>query len=129
MARLRFGVYVHQDGPKIGRGKIALLLAVKDHGSISAAARSMGMAYRHAWQLIDELNHSFDEPVVVSSAGGARGGGARLTAWGEELIARFDEMERAVAESLDEHLTALDARCAETPPIRPGRPRRRPESH
>jgi molybdate transport system regulatory protein len=115
MARIRLGVYVDDDGPKIGRGKIQLLKAIRDEGSISAAARSMGMAYRHAWSMLDELNQCFDERVIVSSMGGRRGGGARLTPWGAELIERFEAMEKAATESVDAQLSALEAHVKAEP--------------
>lgn len=116
MAQLRLGVYIHQDGPKLGRGKVQLLEAIRDQGSISAAARSMGMAYRHAWVLLDELNRCFAEPVIEASTGGPRGGGARLTPWGEELIERFDALDRAVRHAASEHLDALEQRIARARP-------------
>jgi molybdate transport system regulatory protein len=120
-------VYLQDDGPKIGRGKIQLLKAVRDHGSIAAAARSMGMAYRHAWLLLDELNRSFLEPVITSKTGGQSGGGAVLTDWGIALVDRFEEMERIAMASVAEHLEALDAQVA-TPDARhprsTGKPRR-----
>ena len=109
MARIRLGVYLEENGPKLGRGKIELLKAVRDRGSISAAARSMGMAYRHAWCLLDELNRSFSEPVITSKMGGPRGGGARITAWGEELAERFDAMNQIATDSLEPHLRAREA--------------------
>jgi molybdate transport system regulatory protein len=112
LVRVRLGVYLREDGPKIGRGKIQLLREIRDRGSISAAARSMGMAYRHAWSMLDELNRCFAEPVIVSTMGGHRGGGATLTAWGEELIERFDEMERLASETVAEHLDALESHLA-----------------
>ncbi len=109
MARIRLGVYLAEKGPKLGRGKIELLKAVRDQGSISGAARSMGMAYRHAWCLLDELNRSFAEPVITSKPGGPRGGGARITAWGEELVVRFEAMNRIATESVEPHLRALES--------------------
>ncbi len=112
MSRIRLGVYLDEQGPKLGRGKIRLLEAVRAHGSISAGARAMGMAYRHAWVLIDELNRTFAEPVVLSTMGGRRGGGAQLTVWGEELVERFAEMDRIASASVESHLQALDAHLA-----------------
>ena len=112
MARIRFGIYLGDDGPKLGHGKVALLKAIQEHGSISAAARSMRMSYRHAWMMVDELNAAFEEPVIESSVGGAQRGGASLTDWGEELIARFEAMEQAATVSLDGHLAAVDAHLA-----------------
>jgi molybdate transport system regulatory protein len=126
LARIRFGIYLGDDGPKLGHGKVALLKAIREHGSISAAARSMRMSYRHAWLMLDELNAAFEEPVIESSVGGAQRGGASLTDWGEELIARFEEMEQAATASLDGHLDLLDARLAgDDPPGSNAPPRRR----
>jgi molybdate transport system regulatory protein len=68
----------------IGPGKIALLEAVPIHGSISAAARSLGMSYQCAWRLLDELNQSLKSPATVSEQGGQRGGGCTLTAVSEQ---------------------------------------------
>jgi molybdate transport system regulatory protein len=112
MARIRLGIYLEDDGPKLGRGKVCLLRAIREQGSISAAARSMGMAYRHAWIMVDELNRCFAEPVVVSTIGGSKGGGAALTAWGDELIERFEEMERVVIRSMRGQLRSLERRLA-----------------
>lgn len=129
MARIRLGVYVDDDGPKIGRGKIQLLKAIRDEGSISAAARSMHMAYRHAWSMLDELNQCFDEPVIVSTMGGRRGGGAKLTPWGAELIERFEAMERAANASVAADLDALKTRVKAEHPSSEARrrdPSRRP---
>ena len=105
MARIKLGVYLSEKEHKLGPGKVRLLEAIGDCGSISAAARSMGMAYRHAWELVDELNRCFATPVVTMSVGGRDGGGAKLTPWGQELIDRFHRMEeatrRAIAGELD----------------------------
>src|SRR5262245_47352769 len=73
----------------VGPGKIELLKAVRDTGSISAAARHMGMSYKRAWYLLDTLNKGFHQPVFEASPGGRGGGGARLTALGETLIASY----------------------------------------
>lgn len=79
-------------GPKgtfLGYGRVVLLERIRDHGSISAAARSMKMSYRHAWKLVDSMNHESNSPVVVSSTGGRGGGGAELTSTGKEAIEIF----------------------------------------
>jgi molybdate transport system regulatory protein len=110
LARIRIGIDIQKDGPKLGHGKVHLLKAIRDYGSISAAARSMEMSYRHAWVLLDELNRCFAEPVIRSTMGGSNGGGAKLTAWGEELIVHFEEMERIASQSIDAHLEQLEAR-------------------
>ncbi len=100
---------VLEDGAFLGPGKIDLLEAVGRQGSISAAARSMGMAYRHAWELVDAMNRSFREPVVETSSGGSSGGGASLTAWGEELLRRYREVEARALGATQKELDALEA--------------------
>ena len=112
MARVRLRIYLGEDERKLGPGKIQLLEAIREHGSISAAARSMGMAYRHAWELVDDLNCCFQSPVVAASTGGRAGGGAEITPFGEELIRRFHAMERATRRAIGRDLDALDAKLA-----------------
>ncbi len=112
MARVRLRIYLGEDERKLGPGKIQLLEAIREHGSISAAARSMGMAYRHAWELVDDLNRCFQSPVVAASTGGRAGGGAEITPLGEELIRRFHAMERATRRAIGRDLDALDAKLA-----------------
>jgi molybdate transport system regulatory protein len=70
----------------VGPGKIALLEQIELCGSLSQAARNLNMSYRRAWQLLESLNSSFVEPLVLTSTGGRKGGGARLTLLGERLI-------------------------------------------
>lgn len=91
----------------LGPGKISLLEAVGKEGSISAAARSLDMSYRRAWLLVDALNSLFREPVVISATGGKQGGGATLTAFGEELIKRYRHMEEAAAKAVSKDITML----------------------
>lgn len=79
--------------PLIGPGKMQLLEAIDRHGSISAAARSMGMAYPNAWKLVDSLNHHFREPLVIRVMGGKRGGGASLTPTGRAVVEIFRSVE------------------------------------
>ncbi|WP_077037074.1 winged helix-turn-helix domain-containing protein [Pelomonas sp. KK5] len=77
----------------IGPGKIALLEALAEQGSITAAAKSLDMSYRRAWLLIDELNRSLVEPAVASATGGQRGGGSELTPAGRRLIELYRGIE------------------------------------
>jgi len=81
-------------GCSVGPGKVALLEAIQRSGSLSEAARQLGMSYRRAWLLLDELNRSFTEPVVTTAVGGANGGGAVLTPSGLRLIEAFRVVER-----------------------------------
>jgi molybdate transport system regulatory protein len=100
--------------PAMGPGKAALIAHIDATGSISAAAREMGMSYRRAWQLVEAINKSFSEPVIVTATGGKRGGGASVTAFGRALVAQFRAMElkasSAIAEDLEQFTTHLRAR-------------------
>lgn len=97
---------------RLGRGKIELMEHIATTGSISAAGRAMDMSYRRAWLLVDALNHMFTEPVIESQRGGKQGGGAGLTPFGEELLARFRGMESRMRETLQADLDWLDANRA-----------------
>ena len=80
----------------VGPGKIALLERMRDTGSLSQAARELEMSYRRAWQLLDSLNQSFGEPVILTSVGGKGGGGTTITPLGISLIDAYRELERDV---------------------------------
>jgi molybdate transport system regulatory protein len=96
----------------VGPGKIRLLELLKETGSIAAAGRAMNMSYRRAWLLIAALNRSFREPVVATKLGGNGGGGAALTAFGEELVTSYRDMEKIAHAALRLHLSALDRALA-----------------
>jgi len=95
------------DNVHVGPGKIALLEAIKSSGSISDAARSLGMSYRRAWMLINSLKQGFSEAVTISAAGGAGGGGARLTTFGASLIKQYRTLEREVGRLGAQRLTDI----------------------
>jgi len=81
------------DAIALGPGKIALLEALDTCGSITAAARELGMSYRRAWLLVEELNTHMREPAVETAQGGARGGGSRLTPAGREVLRLYRAIE------------------------------------
>jgi molybdate transport system regulatory protein len=81
-------------GCSVGPGKVSLLEAIEREGSLSVAAKSIGMSYRRAWDLLSDLNHSFEEPVVATAVGGTQGGGARVTKFGHALMKAFRAVER-----------------------------------
>ncbi len=92
----------------LGPGKIRLLEAVRNCGSISQAGRSLDMSYRRAWLLIDDMNRCFREPVVAAQPGGAQGGGAALTAFGEELIQKYRAIETQAMAAAKQQLRDLE---------------------
>lgn len=102
-------------GARIGPGKAELLESVRASGSISAAARAMGMDYKRAWLLMDSLNRAFATPAVERVTGGPGGGGAVLTPFGEELLARYRRIEAAAARMAEADLEALEHQAAPDP--------------
>jgi molybdate transport system regulatory protein len=87
-------------GRALGPGKIRLLEAIASTGSISQAGRQLGMSYRRAWLLVDDMNGCFRDPVITAQPGGAHGGGATLTAFGQSLVDSYRAIEA------DAHVTA-----------------------
>ena len=76
-------------GTFLGYGRVVLLERISEFGSISKAAKSMGMSYRHAWELVDSINRQARRPLVETSVGGKKGGGAKLTEAGKEAVEGF----------------------------------------
>ena len=92
----------------LGPGKIRLLEAIGKTGSISRAGRALGMSYRRAWLLVDDMNRCFRAPVVATQPGGAQGGGAALTPFGLELIEMYRTVEAQATAAAKPHLQALE---------------------
>ena len=117
MARYR-GLTLRVQGrgaPAMGPGKAELIERIAQTGSISAAARAMGMSYRRAWLLVDEINHIFKEPLVETQMGGSGGGGARLTKLGRDVVGRYRAIEGAAATASAADLRALKASLPSRP--------------
>jgi molybdate transport system regulatory protein len=91
----------------MGPGKADLLRAIEQTGSISAAARALGMSYRRAWLLVDTMNQCFKTPVVETLTGGQRGGGARVTEFGQDVLNRYRAMDAKAAASVRRDLAAF----------------------
>ena len=85
----------------MGPGKAELLEAITQEGSISAAGRALGMSYRRAWLLVDTMNRCFREKLVATTPGGAKTGGARLTAAGLAVLEDYRAVQAAVAKAAE----------------------------
>jgi molybdate transport system regulatory protein len=109
--RVDFGAFGY-----LGPGKIALMELISKHGSISAAGKEMGMSYRRAWLLVDEINRIFREPLVETQMGGSGGGGARLTRLGRDVVGRYRAIEGAAATASAADMRALKAALPARPP-------------
>lgn len=104
----------------IGPGKADLLDAIVATGSISAAGRRLGLSYRRAWLMADTMNRCWREPLVATTQGGARGGGARLTALGETVLRRYRDLEIELAAAATRRAAELTADLLAQP--RPAHP-------
>ncbi len=94
-------------GRAMGPGKASLLEAIQAAGSISGAARELGMSYRRAWELADAMNQDFKEPLVATSRGGAVRGGATVTPLGLTVLGQFRAMEAVALQAAASHLKAM----------------------
>jgi molybdate transport system regulatory protein len=92
---------------KFGPGKARLLELIAEHGSITAAGRAMGMSYRRAWMLVDDLNSMFTGKLVDAKPGGSGGGGAHLTDLGRDVLSAYRRLEAHAASAPD--LAAIQA--------------------
>lgn len=99
----------------IGPGKIRLLEEIERTGSIAKAGRALGMSYRRAWLLIDDMNHCFRHAVVSARPGGSQGGGAALTDFGAGLVRDYRAIETAATDAAESRLRGLKGA------LRPGR--------
>ena len=86
--RILFG-----EATALGPGKVELIEAIEQAGSISGAAKNMGMSYRRAWNLADSINHDFKEAIIETNSGGKGGGGATISPIGREILTRYREIE------------------------------------
>lgn len=107
-SKVQFRLRVYRDDTiAIGPGKVALLEAVAETGSISAAARQLGMSYRRAWLLIDETNRALASPAVNTAAGGVHGGGTALTEVGIALVTHYRAAENTARLATAADIAAL----------------------
>lgn len=107
--KISFRVDVAEDG-RIGPGKAALMTAISDTGSISAAARTLGMSYPRALKLVDELNALSDAPLILKQHGGASRGGAELSDTGVRVLECYTKMHQqadTATQALQSELIAL----------------------
>ncbi|GGD11527.1 winged helix-turn-helix domain-containing protein [Hyunsoonleella pacifica] len=97
-----------EDNVLLGEGRVHLLKAIDDTGSLSKAAKSLNISYKKAWQMLDAVNKSAKKPVTINSIGGKGGGGAELTEYGKSLVNAFDEINKNCWAFLDKELARIE---------------------
>jgi molybdate transport system regulatory protein len=106
VVRFRIDFAAHSS---VGPGKIRLLEAIRDAGSLSQGARNIGISYRRAWLLVDSLNQSFRKRVTLANTGGRDGGGMLVTDFGGALIKSYRKLERDFASLAERRLHSIIA--------------------
>jgi len=96
-----------EDNVFLGEGRIQLLKAIDDTGSLSKAAKSLHISYKKSWHLLNSVNQSAKQPVTINTIGGKGGGGAQLTEYGKLLIKTFDEINKNCWDFLDTQLEQM----------------------
>lgn len=107
MAELKLRILF--DDAMLGPGKAELLARIGETGSISAAGRAMGMSYKRAWSLVEEMNAAYVAPLVQSSRGGTGGGGAALTETGAAVLRLYQAVLDKALSAADSELSALES--------------------
>ncbi len=106
---------VFGDRAMLGPGKAALLELIRDTGSIAAAGRAMEMSYKRAWSLVEEMNAAYREPLVDSTRGGQKGGGAQLTGTGRAVLAHYRALEALAVKAGAVEIAALQELLRDIP--------------
>ena len=99
----------------IGPGKADILTGIRETGSISATGRLMGMSYKRIWQLVNQMNHEYCQPLVSTSTGGAHGGGATLTPTGEKVLKAYEKIIESAYKAISKEIGALRELTVSTP--------------
>ncbi len=92
----------------LGEGRVLLLKAIDETGSLSKAAKKLKISYKKAWTLIDAVNKSSKKPVTTASIGGKGGGGAKLTHYGKKLVSAFEDINKKTWEFLDKQVLEIN---------------------
>jgi molybdate transport system regulatory protein len=104
MYKIKSRIWIESDeGILLGNGRVKLLKEIDNTGSLSKAAKNLGMSYKKAWNLIDSVNKHAEQEVVSKAIGGKDGGGTSLTEYGRKLIAHFEKMNADTIEFLNQN--------------------------
>lgn len=105
MYRIKSRIWLEgTDGVFVGEGRIQLLKAIEQEGSLNKAAKSLRMSYKKAWKLIDSINKNAKFPLVETTTGGTGGGGTIITTYGKEVIDKFEKINQNCWLFLEEQL-------------------------
>ena len=107
--QLRVRCWIDIDGERFfGPGRAELLQWIHDTGSISKAAKSMGMSYKKAWEMVEGLNQHGNKPYVIAYKGGQRGGGTEVTKTGLKMLSAYQKLNTKVTSLVEKHKKILE---------------------
>lgn len=106
--RIKSRIWIEVDDKVLlGEGRVRLLKAIDETGSLSKAAKTLNMSYKKAWTLVDAVNKSAKEAVIISNVGGKNGGGAQVTPYGRSLIQVFEKINKNCWSYLDKQAKSI----------------------
>ena len=106
---IRIRCWIDIDGVRFfGPGRAELLSFIDESGSIVKAAKAMGMSYKKAWDMVDEMNTRGKKPLVVARKGGDKGGGTELTETGRKMIAKYEKLMTKLNGLIEKNRDILD---------------------
>ena len=107
--KIKSKIWIEANGQiLLGEGRVRLLKAIEETGSLSKAAKQLNMSYKKAWGLIDAVNSRAEKAVVTTNIGGKSGGGSVLTEYGKTLVKTFDKINESCWKYLDKQVTVSD---------------------
>jgi len=110
MARKEIKVrcWIDVDGSKFfGPGRLELLQEIERSGSIASAAKAMGMSYKKAWSMVEEMNARGSRPYVITRKGGSKGGGTQITQTGKRVMKAYTELANGLETVVAKHKKVL----------------------
>jgi molybdate transport system regulatory protein len=105
--KVRSKVWFEKNGKLVfGAGRARILKAVIKTGSLNAAAKDLGMSYRHLWSSIKTAEERLGKPLLIKTRGGKSGGGAILTPFAKKLLKQFDTLNNSTRKHVDKQFNA-----------------------
>jgi molybdate transport system regulatory protein len=96
--QIKYKIWIEADQQTfLGSGRIKLLKAVEELGSLNKAAKKLNISYKKAWDLIQSVNETAQKPMITTTTGGSGGGGMTLTDYGKTMIARYEHLSLSTA--------------------------------
>lgn len=105
MYKIKSRIWIEgEEGVFLGEGRIKILKAITTEGSLSKAAKKLGISYKKVWNLVDSINKNAAKPIIITNTGGTGGGGTTITEYGLDMITAFEKINKNCWDFLDKQL-------------------------